>query len=175
MNGKQYPVYTQHYKIAVAQISSILRTDTKEYLTLKRISDDCWTAECLRQTSDPYILPITTGQIYSKSTAFGSYTQVRIQTPYALTLRTTEPGKRDGTYVLYLTDQIKGNVNLDEAVNAKDASEVLIYAAKVGAGTKDPTKDAAWLDRADCNGDGVINAADAAWILQYAAARGVGL
>ena len=175
VNGQQYPVYTQNYKIAVAQISSILRTDTKEYLTLKRISDDCWTAECLRGNSDPYILPVTTGTIYSKSTAFGSYTQVRIQTPYALTLRTTEPGKRDGTYVLYLTDQIRGNVNLDEAVNAKDASEVLIYAAKVGTGTKDPTKDAAWLDRADCNGDGAVNAEDAAWILQYAAARGVGL
>ena len=175
VNGQQYPADTQHYKIAVAQISSILRTDTKEYLNLKRISDDCWTAECPRGTSDPYILPITTGQIYSKSTAFGSYTQVRIQTPYALTLRTTEPGKRDGTYVLYLTDQIQGNVNLDEAVNAVDAAEVLIYAAKVGTGEKDTTKDAAWLDRADCNGDGAVNAEDAAWILQYAAARGVGL
>jgi C1A family cysteine protease len=175
VNGKQYPVYTQHYKTAVAQISSILRTDTKEYLELKRIADDCWTAVCTRGSSDPYILPVTTGKIFSKSVEFGSYTQVRIQTQYALTLRTTEPGKRDGTYVLYLTDQIQGNVNLDGAVNASDAADVLLYAAKSGAGVQDTTKDAAWLDRADCNHDQLINAEDAAWILRYAAARGVGL
>ncbi len=175
IDGKRYPVYKQQYQPAVAQISSILRTDTKEYLKLERIADDCWTAVCKRNGSDPYILPITTGEIFSKSVNFGSYTQVRIQAPYALTLQVREEGKREGTYVLYLTDAIRGNVNLDGAVNAEDATEVLIYAAKLGTGKSDPDKDAAWLDRADCNGDHVINAEDATWILQYAAARGVGL
>ena len=174
IDGEQYPVVSQHYKIAVSQISSMLRTDTKEYVEFERIADDCWTAFIERDDTDPLLLPVTTGEILGGSTAFPSYSLLKVQAKNALTLHTREAGKRDGTYVLYMTSEIRGNVNLDDAVNANDALEVLIYAAKLGAGIPDTSKDAAWRDRADCNRDGVINSEDATWILQYAAVRGVG-
>ena len=78
---------------------------------------------------------------------------------------------QESTYVIYLTDVIRGNVNLDGAVNAVDAAEVLVYAAQKGAGAAQ-AQDTAWRDRADCDRDGEVNAADAAWILQTAAENG---
>ena len=174
VDGVQYPAAEQHYKPAVAQISSMLRTDTKEYLEFERISDDCWTAVCERGDEELMLLPVTTAEIRGGETVFSSYDLLWVKAENALTLYTHEDGKRDGTYVLYLTDEINGNVNLDGAVNAMDATEVLIYAAKMGTGMADTTKDAAWLARADCDGNGIVNAEDATWILKYAAKRGVG-
>ena len=173
VNGKEYPPETQHYQIAVAQISSMVRTDTKEYVEFERIADDCWTAVCKQTDADLTLLPVTTGEILASTASFTSYSPLKVLAKNALTLHTREAGKRDGTYVFYMTDAIKGNVNLDDAVNAKDATEVLIYAAQVGNGDAAP-KDAAWIDRADWDGNHVVNAADATGILQYAAARGVG-
>ena len=66
-----------------------------------------------------------------------------------------------------------GNVNGDDTINASDASEVLLAAAKLGTGSASgltPEQEAA----ADINGDHQINAKDALVILRYAAAVGVG-
>ncbi|MBR2744224.1 MAG: DUF4214 domain-containing protein [Clostridia bacterium] len=65
---------------------------------------------------------------------------------------------------------IKGDVNGDEAVNASDASLVLMYAAVMGVNFVQPTQEE--LNCADINGDGAINASDAALILIYAANYG---
>ena len=66
-----------------------------------------------------------------------------------------------------------GDVNQDGRINAKDASEVLISASRIGtgqdAGLTDVQQKAADVDR-----DGNINAVDASWILRYAAAVGTG-
>ena len=65
-----------------------------------------------------------------------------------------------------------GDVNQDGRVNAKDASFILIKAAKRGTGTG--TQDTAMEAAADVTGDHAINAKDATAILRYAAAAGLG-
>ncbi|MDE5564910.1 MAG: dockerin type I repeat-containing protein, partial [Oscillospiraceae bacterium] len=83
-------------------------------------------------------------------------------------------GMEESRYVIYFTEDVAGDVNLDGAVNASDAAQVLIYAAMVGAEgiTTDNTPDTAWLHRADHNADGAVNASDAAQILIKAAEHG---
>ena len=75
----------------------------------------------------------------------------------------------------------QGDVNLDGSVNAKDANEVLIYAAKAGTGSDpdlyggtDAEKEQFGQFIANVNGDGSINAKDANLILIYAAKIGTG-
>lgn len=75
--------------------------------------------------------------------------------------------------MMKVTDAALGDINQDGSVNASDAADVLIAAAKIGAGTSaDLTDEQVTL--ADVNKDGSINASDAAVILQYAAAVGSG-
>ena len=81
---------------------------------------------------------------------------------------------RNGSYETELAKHFMlGDVNLDGYINAKDASEVLIAAARIGigqgSGLTDVQQKAADVDR-----DGNINAVDAGWILRYAAAIGTG-
>lgn len=64
-----------------------------------------------------------------------------------------------------------GDLNLDGAVNASDAANVLIAAAKLGAG-KDSGLTENQLVAADINFDDIVNASDAAIILQRAAEAG---
>ena len=66
-----------------------------------------------------------------------------------------------------------GDVNADRIINASDAAQVLIAAARLGAGT-DPGLTEVQAADADVNGDSKINASDAAVILIYAAAVGAG-
>lgn len=171
LNGMTYPVQTQHYRLQNAQISTMLRTDTGEYLTFEQLSDDCYTALCTDIRQGCSLLPITTGQMTSKEGAFTSGERTEITAENAVTLRVSGEGQLDTTYVIYLTDVILGNVNLDKAVDASDAADVLIYAAGQGAGAAEEY-DAAWKHRADCDADGTIDAADAAWILHTAAEQG---
>ena len=70
-------------------------------------------------------------------------------------------------------DAALGDVDENGSVNAGDAAEVLIAAAKIGAGMDAGLTDTQRI-AADVNGDGAINATDAAVILQYAAAIGSG-
>ena len=66
-----------------------------------------------------------------------------------------------------------GDVNGDGSINAKDANEVLLAAARIGTGNDSgPTE--AQQKAADADQDGSINSVDAAWILRYAAAVGTG-
>ena len=74
-----------------------------------------------------------------------------------------------------------GDVNADGSVNAGDASELLIYAAKAGSSGSasltdgsDPEQENTVYDLAEINGDNIVDASDAAVILQYAAANGAG-
>lgn len=58
-------------------------------------------------------------------------------------------------------------------VNALDAAEILIYAAKTGAGEEAVLNEMQTL-MADVDGNGELNASDAALILIYAAEVGAG-
>ena len=81
----------------------------------------------------------------------------------------------NGTFETLLDEQyLLGDVNDDGCINARDANEVLIAAARIGTG-QDSGLSETHQKAADVDQDGSINAVDAAWILQYAAARGVGL
>jgi hypothetical protein len=75
----------------------------------------------------------------------------------------------------------RGDINLDGSINAKDANEALVYAAKAGTGSDpdlyggtDAEKEQFGKFIADLNGDGSINAKDANLILIYAAMFGTG-
>ncbi|MCR5718043.1 MAG: chitobiase/beta-hexosaminidase C-terminal domain-containing protein [Oscillospiraceae bacterium] len=174
LNGKEYPSVTRNYRIATARLTNLLRLDTNSYLNIEQLTEDCFTSVCKRTDAELRLLPVSTADIYAGRTMFSSYTPMWVSEGNVIYLQTKEEGKRDGLYVIYLTDIIKGNVNLDKAVNASDATEILIYAAKQGTGGIDNAKDAAWLDRADFNEDGLVNASDASAILIYAARRGTG-
>ncbi|MBR6616306.1 MAG: cellulose-binding protein CttA-related protein, partial [Oscillospiraceae bacterium] len=80
---------------------------------------------------------------------------------------------------------VKGDANMDGITDAKDAAEILVYAAAVGAGTKQPLYSATddimeefVFTLADVNGTAdrksALDATDAAAILVYAAAVGSG-
>ena len=70
-------------------------------------------------------------------------------------------------------DSLLGDVNLDGTVNATDAAEILIAAARSGAGEESGLT-AQQKQNADVNSDSEINASDAATVLMYAAAVGAG-
>ena len=70
-------------------------------------------------------------------------------------------------------EQAIGDIDGSGSVNASDAANVLIAAAKIGAGG-DSGLTEAQKKAADVNGDGSINATDAAIVLQYAAYIGAG-
>ncbi len=68
---------------------------------------------------------------------------------------------------------ILGDANEDTLVDASDAADILVAAAKIGSGA-DSGLTESQLAVADVNGDGAIDAMDAAAILSYAAAIGSG-
>ena len=70
-------------------------------------------------------------------------------------------------------EHLLGDLNGDTAVNASDAADVLIAAAKLGA-VDDHGLTEVQAAAADVNADGVINASDAAVILGFAAHVGAG-
>ena len=66
-----------------------------------------------------------------------------------------------------------GDTNHDAGINAKDAAEVLVHSANIGAGNEGTLSPEA-LIAADVNADGDVNSKDAAEILVYAAVKGAG-
>lgn len=70
-------------------------------------------------------------------------------------------------------DTVLGDANEDTLVDASDAADILVAAAKIGSGA-DSGLSESQLAAADVNGDGAIDATDAAAILSYAAAIGSG-
>ena len=85
----------------------------------------------------------------------------------------TEPITEPTTEPTTDPDFLLGDVDADKAVNANDATAILVAAARVGTGT-DSGLSAEARAAADINNDGVINAKDANIILRYAAAVGIG-
>ena len=172
LDGGSCPAENQHYRIRTARLTSLQRTDNHAYLPLEALTDTCYTAICLPGDDPMGLYPVTTAQLTSPDGEFASGVKTMVDGTNAVTMTASGEGMQDTTYVIYLTDVIQGNVDLDDAITAADAADVLIYAAAHGAGTIENEPDAAWLDRADCNKDGLADASDAAWILQYAADRG---
>ena len=80
----------------------------------------------------------------------------------------TEPAETEPAEQL-----IPGDVNDDGIVNASDAAQILIAAAKIGAGKPSDLSVRQWIV-ANVNYDGTVNASDAALVLVYAAYVGAG-
>ena len=75
--------------------------------------------------------------------------------------------------VNYIPTYQKGCLNQDDIVNSKDAAEILIASALMGAGNENGLNNGQEY-AADVNIDGKINAEDAAIVLQYSASVGCG-
>ena len=116
--------------------------------------------------------PVTTTAVTTTSTTVTTQTTTTTQTTAApqetttATETTADPGNHSSLAL--------GDVNADKTINAKDAAEILIAAAKIG--TNRPTGLSAEKETAadvDCNH--VINSRDASAVLRYAAAIGAGI
>lgn len=70
---------------------------------------------------------------------------------------------------------LKGDANHDGVVNATDASIILRYSARIGAGWEDGGLMPATLEYVDVIADGAVNAKDASRVLLYAAMAGAKL
>lgn len=171
-----YPAYTQHYAIQKAVLSSMLDTGTNQYLQFEQLDDNVYVTTVLPKGTLS-LQPMTTGEILCDTADFssGSITQPDTSLP-AVTFRVSGEGMQESLYVIYFTNDILGDVNLDGSIDAADAASILTYAALAGSGnaTEELLPDAAWMMRADFNGDGTQDAADAADILTYAAEMGAG-
>lgn len=172
--SREYPVYSQHYAIQTAQLSSLLDTERSSYLQFEQLDETVYTLS-MPSESSLSLLPITTGEILCETAALSSGTETKIDLSQpALTFRVREEGMQESLYVIYFSDDIMGDVNLDGEVDAADAAEVLAYTASAGTGGVSENADAAWLSRADYNADGKTDASDASEILVEAVRRGFG-
>ena len=177
-------VHTKHYTEAAAAMSSLLCAE----------DGFCWYAEewegyspgTLHYVVDTgtrslEIMPISTGTVTldGKTLPSGKLTQIALDPGVtALDIQVSETGKRDTVYKVYIhelsTDQeLLGDVTLDGAVDARDASDVLVYSTQRGIGLDPPVSDPNWTVRADFNKDGVVDAKDAADMLVYSTEQAV--
>ncbi|MDE5564819.1 MAG: hypothetical protein K2I93_06660, partial [Oscillospiraceae bacterium] len=108
-------VYEQHYAIQTAQLSSLLETNTGEYLTFEPLDSHTYTATFLGSTAD--FMPITAGEITCDTAVFSSGQITSADTSQtALTLLVSGEGMEESRYVIYFTEDVAGDVNLDGAV-----------------------------------------------------------
>ena len=92
---------------------------------------------------------------------------------YTQTSETTSTTQETTTQPIYTDDRFPGDLDRDGKVSAADAAEILIAAAKIGAGEGSGLSDAQYRD-ADLNNDGRVDASDASNVLIYAAYVGSG-
>ncbi len=128
-----------------------------------------------------YVTPVAEGTITYNGEVLTSGETYEIPLVWAedgyasFTFEVTQDGMLDASYtvLIELIELINyGDANNDGAVDAVDASEVLIYAALVGAGAE-PEVDEDYVERADFNWDGIVDSTDASEILIYSAWMGV--
>ena len=168
--------FTQHYTVQEARLSSLAlySGNSGQYAAFERTAPGQYAAYCSLEGDTLSLLAGCTGTLCCGDVpvASGVLTQVPWESPLVMT--TAQEGMQTVTYTLYAGTG-RGDVNLDGRINAVDASEILIYAARHGAnalGNNAPG--AAWLARADYNSSGTADANDASAVLVYAARHGAG-
>ncbi len=171
--------FEQHYDVREAKLSVLGYENGNEKSELVFEKTGLHTYEAAYQGTLPQsikLMPVTTGKVVcgGKTLPSGELTQLSVGADgkKQLMLNVSESGMKTTRYIVHFTgadDFTPGDVDFDGAVNAKDAAQILVYAALAGAGddTVQPTLE--WQQRADFNGDGAINANDASEILVYAA------
>ncbi len=195
-------VYEMTYTIEQALLSSLLliEEDTNTYLEFVEQSENIFVCVLDRdEILDSLTLqPISTHDIYYDGCSLNSgrlHTLTVVDEKVILTVK--ESGYTTVLYVIRFDDEIEeydypieeptqidtairyapdgnllGDVNLDGAIDASDASEILVYCARKGAGEDIQDYDEDWLARADFNEDGELNAGDGSELLAYAATVG---
>ncbi len=168
------PVYTQHYGIQAAQLSSLLETQNNSYVTFEPLGGNVYTT--VITDNAPAFLPITTGTITCEQAEFtsGHITQPDASLP-AISFRVSEGGMQDSLYIIYRTEDYIGDTNLNGILETADAADILVQIANEGAGNTESVPDAAWVVRADYHQDGIIDTSDAASILTAIAEQGAGV
>ncbi len=165
MDGVDYPVFTQHYAIQAARLSSLLYGS--DYAVFREADDDLFIADCIPGAGEvPSFLPITTGTVTSDAGIFASGKRTETARQPAVTLHVSEEGMQETTYLLYLQD-VQGDVDLDGSLTVDDASRILACLSEMLFG--EPSEDGAWLLRADHDGDGALSVNDASSVLQAVA------
>lgn len=170
--------YTKSYAVRHAKLNYLNCNGKPLEFTQK--ADGSYEAEYPSDTEIPASLelfPVTTGTVMCGETALpsGEVTELNVDGS-TLTLTVSKENCLDTAYVIRFgsaPDVLIGDTDLDGAVTAADAAQVLMYAAAAGAGDTPELPDAEWTIRADYDADGDIDAADAAGILIHAAQTGV--
>lgn len=113
------------------------------------------------------------GTWYYNITVLGDGTTAATTTQQTTTTTTTSTTETTTTNPDNPQTQTLGDINRDQKVDASDAAEVLVAAARAGSGNSSGLSAAQERD-ADVDGSGGFDAQDAAMILRYAAAGGSG-
>lgn len=125
------------------------------------------------------LMPVTTGDVLCDGMALptGEMTAISLSSEQKqLVLSVSQDGMKTTRYIVHFGASdgfLAGDCDFNGAVDAKDAAEILVYAALVGAGEDAAQPTAKWQQCADFNCDGGINAVDASEILVYAAESAV--
>ncbi len=172
-------IFEQHYDVREAQLNVLGYEAANQKGELVFEETALHTYETTYHGTLPQnikLMPITTGKVVCGGMPLpsGELTQLSVGADgrEQLVLNVSQSGMKTTRYIVHFTgsdDFMSGDVDIDGAVNAKDAAEILVYAAIAGAGgdAVPPTEE--WRQRADFNCDGEINANDASEILVYAA------
>ena len=176
VNGIQTPLVRRSYRVRRAALTCLLDTDTGEYISFTKTGSRC-TAVLDDPAETLHLLPIVQGTVTVGDTVWHSGETMTLSTEgvRAITLDVAGEETEGRTYVLYL-GELPGDVDLDGNVDARDASEILVYSTELAVGhiTEANAPDAAWMSRADFDGDGRIDARDASEILIYSVESAVG-
>ena len=173
--------YAQDYTLAEADVSSLLcEVNGASQYAVRSTSDRHVFRFAGEDVTTLGIMPISTGTVTlnGKELPSGIMNEIELTSPsQTLTLKVSQDGLPDAEYKLQvnMTGELNGavgDVNLDGAVNASDAAQILIYAAEIGAGKTPELPDEDWLTRADYDMSGGVNASDAALVLIFAAEQG---
>lgn len=175
-------VYEQQYAVREARLSVLGFETGYDAGELQFRKTGLHTYEATLSGTAPQsiaLMPITTGEVLCDGMALptGEMTAISVSSEQKqLVLSVSQDGMKTTRYIVHFgasADFTAGDCDFDGAVNAKDAAEILVYAALIGAGSDAAQPTAQWQQRADFNCDSEINAVDASEILVYAAEAAV--
>ncbi len=174
-------VYEQQYAVREARLSVLGYEKGYDEGELQFRKTGLHTYEATLSGTAPQsiaLMPITTGDVLcdGMSLPSGEMTEISVTSGEPLVLSVSQDGMKTTRYIVHFGASdgfLAGDCDFNGAVDAKDAAEILVYAALIGAGEDAAQPTAQWQQRADFSCDGEINAVDASEILVYAAESAV--
>lgn len=166
---------TTNTKATTTTIATTTSTSTNATTTSATIISTTSTSTTLATTSITTMPTTSTSTTATTSTTTIPTTSSSATTTTTTTTMpiTTTDSTTTSSTVLTKEALALGDVNGDDNIDASDAAEILVEAARRGAGYESEFTDAQ-ITAADVNEDGAIDASDAAVVLVYAATVGAG-